>query len=113
MPDSGVLATASEFSLVRGGLLYRFFVWSGLCDERLDPPYRRTLLITLAAWLPLLILSLIDGRALPGSVDIPFLYDIEIQVRILVALPLLLVAESAVERILSPRIKTFILRDIV
>jgi hypothetical protein len=38
------------------------------------------------AWLPLLLLALIGGDALGGSLWIPFLYDIEAQVRFLIAL---------------------------
>ena len=45
------------------------------------------------AWLPLLILCLLDGTVLDGSVAVPFLQDLEVHVRLLVALPLLIVAE--------------------
>ncbi len=65
------------------------------------------------AWLPLLILSVIDGRAVGNETAIPFLREIESHVRFLVALPLLIAAESLVQNILSPRIPHFVERDII
>ena len=42
------------------------------------------------AWVPLLLLSVVEGHAWGGSVALPFLYDIDIHVRLLLALPLLI-----------------------
>ena len=57
---------------------------------------RRIVVIVLFAWLPLLVLSIIDGTAWGTAVKVPFLFDIDAQVRFLVALPLLIVAELVV-----------------
>jgi hypothetical protein len=69
--------------------------------------------ITLLAWLPLLILSVIEGHALGGALKIPFLHDIEANVRFLIALPVLIVAELVVHIRISPLVRRFVDRRIV
>ena len=101
-----------DFSLVKGGLAYQLFLRTGLSDAELEPPYRRMIAITCIAWLPLLLLSVLIGRAYSG-VDITFFKDIENHVRFLVALPILLSAETLIQRLLSPRIENFVTRKIV
>ena len=44
-------------------------------------------------WLPLLVLSLLDGKALGHAVRVPFLCDLDTHARFLLALPLLMVNE--------------------
>jgi hypothetical protein len=86
-----------EFSLVKGGLLYRLLVRVCLMRPNLEPLYSRAIIIALLTWLPLLVLSAMQGLALGGSIKIPFLYDITVSVRLLLALPLLIVAERVVD----------------
>jgi hypothetical protein len=52
--------------------------------------------MVLLAWPPLLLLSMAEGRAWSGSAELPFLHDVELHVRLLVALPLLVLAELVV-----------------
>jgi hypothetical protein len=112
MIDKGGMKQHPEFSLVKGGLVYRFFRWAGLYNSELEPVYIYAVVIPAIAWLPLLLLSFLDGRAL-GGVKISFLSDIEHHARFLVALPLLLSAETFVHRVLSPRIGNFVRRRII
>ena len=56
------------------------------------------LLAALIAWLPLLILSLIEGLAYGTEVKVPFLRDFAVNVRFLVALPILILAEPIIDR---------------
>jgi hypothetical protein len=44
---------------------------------------RRILVIALFAWLPLLVLSVVEGHAWGGGVKMPFLYDVDTHVRFL------------------------------
>ena len=53
---------------------------------------RRVVAVALLAWLPLLLLVIAQGHLLQG-VEVPFVRDIEAHVRLLVVIPLLLVAE--------------------
>jgi hypothetical protein len=87
----------TDFSLVLGGPLFQLLVRSHLATPALDLMKRRIVFLSMFAWLPLLLLSLVDGKAL-GSVGLPFLYDIEMHARFLLALPLLIVAEIMVHQ---------------
>jgi hypothetical protein len=71
------------------------------------------LVITLFAWLPLLFLSVLEGHAFRGAIEIPFLSDIEANVRFLVALPMLVVAELIVHKRVSPLVRRFVEAGIV
>ena len=54
--------------------------------------------VAIITWLPLLILSLIQGQAYGKQITIPFLRDYAANVRLLLAVPILILAESAVDR---------------
>lgn len=101
-----------DFSLVLGGPLFQLLVRSRLATPALDLLKRRIVFISMFAWLPLLLLSLVDGKAW-GGVGLPFLYDIEMQARFLVALPLLIAAELLVHQRLRLVVGQFIDRDII
>jgi hypothetical protein len=101
-----------DFSLVLGGPLFQLLVRSRLATPALDLMKRRIVVISLFAWLPLLLFSLVSGKAW-GGVGLPFLYDFEMQARFLVALPLLIVAELLVHRRMRLIVGQFIDRDII
>ena len=103
---------STDFSLVVGGPLYQLFLRTRLARPPLDLLNRRVAVITLVAWLPLLALSLLAGQAL-GGVTIPFLKDVDAQVRLLVALPLLILAEKIVHERLRPAVTLFVENGIV
>ena len=65
------------------------------------------------AWLPLLVLSTIDGKLLPGSVGTPFLYDLSAHIRLLVALPLFILAARVGEARILPMLRQFLERQLV
>ena len=102
-----------DFSLVLGGPLFQLYRRAHLSLDSLELLRRRILVITLLAWFPLLFLSALDGHLLGGSVRIPFLYDVEAQVRFLIALPLLILSETVVHRRMSPVIRRLVERRIV
>ena len=89
-PASPPLATGQtiDFSLVLGGPLYQFFRQARLSGSALELVRRRIVVIVLFAWLPLLVLSIVEGTAWGTAVKVPFLFDIDAQVRFLMALPL-------------------------
>ncbi len=90
-PSDGadLLKHPTDFSLVLGGPLFQLLRRAHLSDDALTMARRRVVVIALLAWLPLLVLSALEGRALGGSVAVPFLLDVEVHIRYLVALPLL------------------------
>lgn len=71
------------------------------------------MIITCVAWLPLLLLSALAGTTHGDAVTVPFLYDIEAHVRLLVALPVLIAAELVVHLRIRPVITQFVERRIV
>jgi hypothetical protein len=98
MPPEVVHASPLEedFSIVIGGPLFQALRRAHLTGDALQLVRRRIVVFALVAWLPLLMLSLLDGKAWGNTVGVPFLYDIDAHVRFLVALPLLIVAELVV-----------------
>jgi hypothetical protein len=103
---------APKFSIVLGGPFYRLLLRARLAREPLHLLPRRSVVIAALAWLPLLLLSLADGRAIAG-VQLPLLSDLETYVRFLLALPLLLYAENLADRRLPEVIEQFRERGIV
>jgi hypothetical protein len=101
-----------DFSLVAGGPLFQLLVRSRLATPALELLKRRIVFISMFAWLPLLLLSLVDGKAW-GGVGVPFLHDIAMQARFLVALPLLIAAELLVHQRMRLIVGEFIERDII
>jgi hypothetical protein len=104
---------ADDFSLVLGGPLYQLWRRTHLAGDTLELLRRRIVIITLVAWLPLLVLSVVGGYAWGNGVTIPFLYDVEVHVRFLVALPLLVVAELVVHQRMRPIIGQFMERRLI
>ena len=102
----------ANFSLVLGGPLFQLWQRTRLAGDALQLLHRRIVVLTLVAWAPLLALSLVQGHAWSG-VALPFLKDIELQVRLLVAVPLLIVAELVVHRRMRPVIGHFIDRGLI
>ena len=107
------MPAAPDFSLVLGGPLFQLFRRTHLCGEGLERLRRRILSVATFTWLPLLLLSVIEGHALGGSLNISFLRDIEAHVRFLIALPALLGAELVVHIRLGSVVRRFVEGNIV
>ena len=86
-----------DFSLEKGGPFFRLLVRTRLMGEDFAPVMRRAVFFSLLAWLPLLVLSAIEGAAFGQAVKIPFLYNFSASVRLLLALPLLIAAEGVID----------------
>ena len=102
-----------DFSLVLGGPLFQLLRRAHLSDDAMLMIRRRVVVIALFAWLPLLLLSTLEGRLLGGGVAVPFLFDVEVHVRYLVTLPLLIAAELVVHRRLRPLLQLFLERNVI
>ena len=88
-----------QLSVVEGGPLDRLQLRLGLMKLQRPLIVRRAVIFALMAWLPLLILSALQGTLLT-NVKIPFLYDPSAHIRFLLSVPLLIVAEV----VIGPRI---------
>jgi hypothetical protein len=102
-----------DFSLVLGGPLFQLLRRTHLADDALLLVRQRIVVIALLAWLPLLVLSALEGNLWGGSTSVPFLLDIEVHVRFLVSLPLLVLAELVVHRRMRPLLQQFVERNLV
>jgi len=110
---AAIQAEPTDFSLVLGGPLYQIFRRAHLSDDALFFLRRRIIVLALLTWAPLLVLSLLEGHAWSGSVTLPFIHDIEMQVRLLLAIPLLVVAELVVHKRMIPVVGQFISRGVI
>jgi hypothetical protein len=114
-PESavGLLRAPPDFSLVLGGPLFQLLRRAHLSDNALLLVRQRVLVIVLLAWLPLLVLSALEGNLLGGDATVPFLVDMEVHIRFLVALPLLIVAELVVHQRMRPLLQQFLERNLI
>ena len=104
---------AADFSVVVGGPLYQLLRRTHLSDDALALVHRRVVAGVLITWVPLLLLSLLEGRAWWGSVTIPFLLNAEVQARFLIAMPLLILAELEVHVRMRKLVAQFFHRDLI
>ena len=114
-PGSGgdVLHDAQKFSLVLGGPLFQLLYKVHLSDDAMLHLRQRVIVISLFAWLPLFVLSALHGDLIGRHVAVPFLLDLEVHIRFLVAVPLLIVAELVVHRRLHRVALAFLDRNLI
>ncbi len=103
----------SDFSLVSGGPLYQLWRRARLTDDALQLTPRRIIVMVMLAWVPLLLLSVAEGHAWGDSVALTFLQDVEMHVRLLIALPLFIAAEYLVHQRLPPVVNLFLKRGLI
>jgi len=108
-----LLRDPSDFSLVLGGPLFQLFRKAHLTGGALELVRQRIIILSLLAWLPLLVLSALEGHALGGNVAVPFLLDVDVHIRFLVALPLLIVAELVVHQRMRFVVRQFLERNLI
>ncbi|PWU21605.1 MAG: hypothetical protein C5B48_11080 [Candidatus Rokuibacteriota bacterium] len=113
MPHETQPADPYEFSVVLGGPLYQIVRRAHLSGDALELLRRRLVVVALVAWLPLLILAALGGRAWGTAVRVPFLLDVEVHVRLLLALPLLVLAELVVHQRTRPLVRQFLERGLI
>jgi len=107
------LDKSTDFSLVLGGPLFQLFRKAHLTGDALELLQRRILLISLIAWLPLLVLSALEGQALGGSAAVPFLLDLDIHIKFLFIVPLLIISELVVHQRMRFVVKQFLERNLI
>jgi hypothetical protein len=91
------ILSAADLSLVGGGVSARILERLVRIHARDRRGYVRLAIILAAAtWVPLALLSALNGAAVPGAVLEPFSHDLTPHVRFLFALPLLIIADLVV-----------------
>jgi hypothetical protein len=109
LPTGSGLDDPKDFSFVLGGPLFNLLRKGHLADNSLGLLRQRLFVLVLLSWLPLLILSAMAGEAWgpATSVPLPFLRDLAAQLRSLLALPLMIIAEQLVHRRIRPLVNQF------
>ena len=107
------LNESRDFSLALGGPLYQLSRRVGLAGGTPTLLRRRVVVLTGITWVPLLLLTLAEGLCWGGRVKVPFLQDVELHVRLLLALPLMVVAELVVNQRLAPTVREFVERGLI
>ena len=90
-----------EFSLIRGGLWYQIELGLRLLRPESLRAGQRAIFYALLTWTPLAALCALSGNALDSGAHygrVPFFEDIAIHVRLLIALPTLVLTEAVVDR---------------
>jgi hypothetical protein len=107
------LDKSTDFSLVLGGPLFQLLRRAHLAGDALQLVQWRIVVISLLAWLPLLVLSALEGQALTGKVPVPFLLDLEVHNKFLVIVPLLILSELVVHQRMRFVVKQFLERHLI
>jgi hypothetical protein len=102
-----------DFSLILGGPLFQLLRRAHLSGDAADLVSRRVIALAIITWLPLLALSIAEGHAWSDSVKVPFLFDVDVHARFLLALPLLIVAELVVHQRMRLVVGTFVKRGLL
>jgi hypothetical protein len=102
--DRRTSENTAGFSLVSSGPIRRALQWLGM----FHPAYKiRSVLVRLGlACLPLMLLACIDGTARGNKVSIALFYDFSVYARFLIALPLLIAAESIIDPLVQEAAST-------
>ena len=99
---STVLAHESELRFELGGPAYRLMQRVGLIQGEGPSVGRRVVAFLLITWFPLLVFSLLEGRAIGPTPRSSFLLDFATYARFVLAIPLLFAAEISV----GPRLRS-------
>ena len=102
-----------EFSLVSGGIFNAFLMRCRLLREPVELLRERSLAVSAITWLPLLLISFLEGNAWGNNVHLPFLFDVATHARFLVAIPLLFLADRFAYERMPPALDQFQRRGIV
>jgi hypothetical protein len=97
---SNASLSGHDFLLVEGGPLFHIEARLGISKKHASSALKRAGLAAFLTWVPLLVLSAIQGRAFTRSVPLPLLFDASAYTRFLISMPLLLIAEV----IIGPRV---------
>jgi hypothetical protein len=101
-----------DFSLVLGGPLYQLLLRAEMIRPSMDLLGKREIAAVVITWLPLAVLTALGGVFLSG-VAVPFVYDLDVHVRFLLALPLLIGAEVIVHRRVRAAVDQFRERSLI
>lgn len=92
-----VYPSLEDFTITKSGILHQIMAKLKLEGTSRKEIYTRIFLIISVTWLPLLILTALQGLAFNRDIDIPFWKDFASHARFLIVIPLLIFAEISVD----------------
>ena len=95
-----IVPVLDDLSLVKSGILYNLLSRIKMGGISRKEIITRILFIIAITWLPLLILTMLQGLLFGNKVDIPFWEDFTCHIRFLLIIPLLIFAEISVDLLL-------------
>ena len=104
---------ALSVSLIRDDLFFRAQRAIGLVPRTGLGVGRRAIFYALVAWLPIALWVALAGRAITGGVDEPLLQHFGVNVRCLIAIPLLVLAEGMAHTTLQRLLPQFVRAGLV
>jgi hypothetical protein len=102
-----------NFSLLLGGPFFQLLRKAHLTGNALELVKKRTLIICVIAWLPLFVISMIKGQAWGEGTNLPFIEDLEVHIRFLLAMPLMVFAELIIHQRMKLVVQQFEERDLI
>lgn len=87
-------ADLDDFSLTKDGLFHKLQLRLGMANASKRGSSKRAIILAGLTWLPLLILTGLQGLAFGEQVELPFWKDFTNHARFLIVLPMLIFAES-------------------
>jgi hypothetical protein len=106
-------ARVPDFDLTRGDALFRLQRRLGLVPASGSGVVRRAAFWTLVGWLPIAAWALATHRALPGEGAEPLMAHFGVHARLLLAVPLLILAEAPANALTARLLRQFIVAGIV
>lgn len=104
---AAVRAIPDGFALFEGGPILEALRRLTPARPVVDTPAARALVTVGVTWLPLCALSAYEGLAFQGTA-LPFVYDIQSQVRLLITLPLLVLAAHQAHMVAASSMERFV-----
>jgi hypothetical protein len=102
-----------NFSLLLGGPFFQLLRKAHLTGNALELVKKRTLIICLIAWLPLFVISMLKGQAWGEGTNLPFIEDLEVHIRFLLAMPLMVFAELIIHQRMKLVVQQFEERELI
>ena len=96
--DKSEYLEGRDFSIVLGGPFFQLLNRAHLAGKALELVKKRVIVLAIITWLPLFLLSILKGQAWGEGTNLPFVQDIDVHVRFLLALPLFVMSELLVHQ---------------
>lgn len=106
-------APVPDFDLTRGDVLFRLQRRLGLVPPNGLGTVRRAAFWSTLGWLPIALWALVTQRAMPGAAAEPLLAHFGVHARLLVAVPLLILAEGPANALTVRLLRQFIIAGVV